>query len=237
MNPQPLSVPVILTGNAKPIASVTTGCHRSPEDMNHATPARFHELCRRAGVADELAGKAFADLASLYAEEHRKYHNMTHIDRMLGWLDATGGRNDSVELAIWFHDAVYDPLGKDNEAKSARFFTEHFGPSISSPLMADVERLILATDASRPRTGREDENLIIDIDLSILGASPADYAAYRVAIRSEYSAVPEGKFIAGRASILRRFLSQPIYTTGFFAKLEGQARMNIQDELESLENG
>jgi predicted metal-dependent HD superfamily phosphohydrolase len=204
--------------------------------MNHATPARFHELCRRVGVAEELAGKAFADLASLYAEEHRKYHNLSHIDRMLGWLDATGERNDSVELAIWFHDAVYDPLGKDNEAKSARYFTEHFGSSVSAPLKDDVERLILATDASRPRSGREDENLIIDIDLSILGASPEDYAAYRDAIRCEYAAVPEGKFIAGRAAILRRFLSQRIYTTGYFAKLEGQARMNILEEIESLES-
>lgn len=204
--------------------------------MNHATPERFHELCRRAGVADELAGKVFGDLASLYAEDHRKYHNMSHIDRMLGWLDATGEGIDSMELAIWFHDAVYDPLGKDNEARSARFFMEHFGSSVSAPLMHDVERLILATDASRPRSGREDENLIIDIDLSILGAPPAEYAAYRDAIRCEYSAVPEEKFIAGRAAILRRFLSQSIYTTGFFAKLEGQARMNIREEIESLES-
>jgi predicted metal-dependent HD superfamily phosphohydrolase len=203
--------------------------------MNHATPARFHELCRRAGVAEDLAGKVFADLASLYAEDHRKYHNISHIDRMLGWLDATGERNDSVELAIWFHDAVYDPLGKDNEALSARYFTDHLGSYVTASLNEDVERLILATDASRPRTGREDENLIIDIDLSILGASPKDYAAYRVAIRSEYSAVPEGKFTAGRAAILRRFLSQPIYSTGFFGQLESQARLNIQDELESLE--
>jgi len=205
--------------------------------MNHATPARFHELCRRAGVAADLAGKVFADLSSLYAEDHRKYHNMSHIDRMLGWLDATGEGIDSVELAIWFHDAIYDPLGKDNEALSARYFTDHLGSSVSSSLNEDVERLIMATDASRPRTGREDENLIIDIDLSILGASPKDYAAYRDAIRHEYSAVPEGKFTAGRAAILRRFLSQPIYSTGFFGQLESQARLNIQGELESLENG
>jgi predicted metal-dependent HD superfamily phosphohydrolase len=203
--------------------------------MNHATPSRFHELCRRVGVAGELAGKVFTDLANLYAEDHRKYHNMLHIDRMLGWLDAAGERNDSVELAIWFHDAVYDPFGGDNEAKSARYFTAHFGSSVSPSLKEDVERLISATDSTRPRSGREDENLIIDIDLSILGASPADYADYRDAIRCEYSAVPEVKFTAGRGSILRRFLSQRIYSTAFFEHLERQARANIQDELASLE--
>ncbi len=80
-------------------------------------------------------------------------------------------------------------------------------------------------------------NLISDIDLSILGASPEDYAAYRDAIRCEYSAVPEGKFTAGRLSILRRFLSQRIYTTAFFEQLEKQARLNIQEEIESLNAG
>ncbi len=205
--------------------------------MNHATPARFHDICRRVGVTEDLAGKVFTDLAMLYAEDHRKYHNMSHIDRMLGWLDATGESMNSVELAIWFHDAVYDPLGKDNEEKSARYFKDHLATSISVLLKGDVERLIFATDSTRPRTGREDENLIIDIDLSILGASPTDYAAYRHAIRHEYSAVPEEKFMAGRAAILRRFLSQPIYSTGLFEQLKSQARVNIQNELESLEAG
>lgn len=202
--------------------------------MNFATPTRFLEICRRIGVPDDIANSVFSELVHYYAEDHRKYHNLSHIDRMLGWLDATGQCMIPVELAIWFHDAIYNPLGKDNEKLSAGYFTEQLGPYISDQLANDVERLILATDASRLRTGNDDENLIIDIDLSILGASPEDYTAYRKSIRSEYSAVPETKFIAGRRSILNRFLSERIYTTASFEKLERQARLNIQHELELL---
>ena len=140
-----------------------------------------------------------------------------------------------MELAIWFHDVVYNPLGSHNEAKSAEYFRERLGSSVSEALADDVERLIMATDSTRPRSGRDDENLIIDIDLSILGASPGEYAEYREAIRSEYSAVPEEDFVIGRRKILQRFLSQRIYSTSYFERLEIQARVKIQNELEFLD--
>jgi len=139
-----------------------------------------------------------------------------------------------VEFATWFHDVVYNPLGSHNEAESARYFMEHFGSFINEPLADDVERLIMATDPTRSRTGRGDETLIIDIDLSILGASPEDYESYRAAIRYEYSAVPEVDFLAGRRSLLQSFLSRRIYSTRYFGQFEKQARVNIQDELKSL---
>ncbi len=204
------------------------------KEMYNATPTRFSGLSKRLGVADEISKNVFADLVSHYAEEHREYHNLLHIDRMLGWLGASGGNDDSIELAIWFHDVIYNPLGHHNEAKSAQYFKEHFGSFISNALVDDVERLIMATDARRLRTGMADENLIIDIDLSILGSSPEDYAAYRDAIRSEYSDVPEADFVVGRRAILERFLSQPIYSTEYFARLESQARVNMERELDNL---
>jgi predicted metal-dependent HD superfamily phosphohydrolase len=199
--------------------------------MEYATLPRFSELSQRVGVPDLTARKIFADLVSHYTEDHRKYHNLSHIDRMLGWLEAAGGRMDAVEFAIWFHDVVYQPLGSDNEAESARYFRDCLGSDLPGPFADAVARLILATDSARPRTGGDDENLIIDIDLSILGASPEHYAAYREAIRCEYSAVPEDQFIAGRSAILQRFLTQRIYSTDFFSRLEKQARLNIENEL------
>jgi len=204
--------------------------------MDYATPTRFSEICRRVGISDMSAGEIFADLEKRYHEDHRKYHNLSHIDRMLGWLDAASETNDSVELAIWFHDAVYDPLGSDNEAQSARYFRDYPGKFFPNSISEQVERLILATDPTQSRSRRADENLIVDIDLTILGASPDDYLAYRDAIRCEYSAVSEVKFVAGRRSILLSFLSQRIYSTDyFFERFERQARLNIQEELEVLE--
>lgn len=87
--------------------------------MNYATSRRFNELSLRVGVIEEIAERVFDGLMELYSEENRAYHNLLHIDRMLSWLDESGEASDAVELAIWFHDAIYDPQGSQNEAKSA----------------------------------------------------------------------------------------------------------------------
>ena len=202
--------------------------------MVQATPQRFLALSGRAGIPDGTAHCIFGELKDLYSEAHRSYHNLSHIDRMLGWLDASGGGSEAIELAIWFHDAIYNPRGAQNEAKSAQYFTDSLGSLIGGRLADDVVRLIMATEHTRPRSGRGDEMRIIDIDLSILGSPPGDYETYRSAVRSEYSFVPEADFVAGRRGILLGFLSQPIYATGFFTKLEQQARANITSELEGL---
>ena len=199
--------------------------------MNYATSRRFNELSLRVGVIEEIAERVFDGLMELYSEENRAYHNLLHIDRMLSWLDESGEASDAVELAIWFHDAIYDPWGSLNEAKSAQYFADHFGAHIDEALGAGVERLILATDPTRARSGQGDEDLIIDIDLSILGSSPKDYDIYRFSVRSEYSFVSDTDFSAGRSLILEGFLSQKIYATEFFSLLESKARSNLKREL------
>lgn len=202
--------------------------------MDHATSSRFRDLCRRAGVAGERAESAFRELIALYTEENRAYHNLSHIDRMLAWLDASGYQSDAVEFAIWFHDAIYEPLGSHNEAQSAQYFAAQIGSFVGGKLADDVERLVLATDPTRSRSGREDEDLIVDIDLSVLGSRPEAYQAYQTAVRREYFSVPDAEFSAGRRSILQSFLSHRIYATEFFCQLEEQARSNIKAELEAL---
>ncbi len=208
----------------------------SEKKMDQATRQRFTNLCKRLGIAADRVDGMFDDLTKHYSEGHRSYHNLSHINRMLAWLDASPGKGaETVELAIWYHDAIYEPMSGQNEVKSAQYFRDHLGTFIGDHLVEDVVRLILATDPTRSRTGRNDEDLIIDIDLSILGSAPDDYEAYRRAIRSEYSSVPEANFNAGRKSILQRFLSQRIYVTEFFASLEEQARLNMKNEIACLE--
>lgn len=203
--------------------------------MDYATLQRFATLCGRAGVTSERSRHVSDDLFGRYSEIHRTYHNLSHIDRMLSWFDASAQGTDDVELAIWFHDAIYEPLDSQNEAKSARYFRDCFGQFIEPQRVDDVERLIIATDPKRPRSGKNDENLLIDIDLSILGSTPADYEVYRLAVRSEYAVVSDADFTAGRRSILQRFLTGKIYATTYFAQLESQARSNIENELVNLE--
>jgi predicted metal-dependent HD superfamily phosphohydrolase len=83
--------------------------------------ARLREL-GRAGDAEKTA----ADLVARYREPHRAYHNLDHIADCLEKLELARSmlRDDdfkAVELALFWHDAVYDPRAADNEEKRTEF--------------------------------------------------------------------------------------------------------------------
>ena len=118
---------------------------------------------------------------------------------------------------------------------SADYFCEVARDHVEGRLVADVRRLILATDPSSPRTGKSDEDLIIDINLGILGASTSDYEAYCAAVRKEYSFVDDVSFARGRPAILKGFLAGRIYATREYAGLEQGARLNLASEIQKLE--
>jgi predicted metal-dependent HD superfamily phosphohydrolase len=113
---------------------------------------------------------------------------------------------------------------------------EMAGSFLEEELWANVRRLILATDPSSPRTGKADEDLIVDIDLRILGAPKPDYNAYCLAVRKEYSFVDDASFGRGRALILRRFFEGEIDATRSFKGLEQAARLNLEMEIRKLES-
>lgn len=73
------------------------------------------------------------------------------------------------------------------------------------------------------------EQVLVDIDLSILGASEERFAEYEQQIRSEYSFVPGWLFRRKRRSILKSFLGRNhIYSTPHFhSLLEIKARQNL----------
>lgn len=56
------------------------------------------------------------------SEPHRKYHTLRDLDECCEKLDevrALAQHPAEVELALWFHDAIYDVKRRDNEKKSA----------------------------------------------------------------------------------------------------------------------
>lgn len=65
-----------------------------------------------------------------------------------------------------------------------------------------------------------------DIDLAILGATPERFDQYEEQIRQEYIQVPWKMFCMGQATILRKFLEQPmLYDSPIFQqKFEQIAR-------------
>ncbi len=178
--------------------------------------------------------RPFLDLAARYSESHRAYHTLQHIEECLREFDASRHLAKdpvAVELAIWFHDAVYDTKAHDNEEKSAELVRALRLPADRE---ARIAAMILAT--KHAAIGDDpDVRLLTDIDLAILGAPPARFTEYESQIRQEYSWVPEMFFAAKRAEILRGFLARPrIYGSDFFRdRLEAKARENLSGTLKA----
>lgn len=188
----------------------------------------------------EPASDVFAALRDRYAEPHRAYHTARHIDECLMHLDLVREqcqRPAEIEIALWFHDAIYDPQATDNERRSAEWATRELeSAGAAQNLSASIESLILITQHNAIPVAH-DEQLLVDIDLSILGASRERFFEYEDQIRFEYSWVPDPIFRRERAKVLQHFLSRPsIYSTGSFReKLEVDARRNLAESIGRLE--
>lgn len=202
--------------------------------MDNTSLEKFSLLCRRLGFVESLARDAFTELTNRYGESHRAYHNLHHIGQMLGVFFTMSKSDDAMELAIWFHDAVYDPRRSDNEEQSAHCFFRLLGRDLPASMVEKVRRLILATDPRRPRSDSADENLLVDIDRRILASPSAEYEIYRLAIRREYGHVGDAEFVAGRTAFLKDCLTKPIFTTPEFQELEAKAKKNLRRELAGL---
>lgn len=199
---------------------------------------RWSRRCKRIGL-DESSGSGWAQLTDVYATPHRAYHSLEHVSDCLIQLDlweAEGIDRDSVEMAIWWHDAVYDSRAKDNEEQSAlrwRRYSE--SGRLSSGFSGEVERLIRATDHCVQASDGAGQ-LIQDIDFSILGRAPEVFDAYEQKIREEYSWVTETAYFEGRSEFLKNLMERErLYLTGFgFESFEIRARSNIERLLSIL---
>jgi predicted metal-dependent HD superfamily phosphohydrolase len=179
-----------------------------------------------------LAPEVEQVLAAAYGEPHRVYHGAAHIAEVLRWFDVVGdevGWRDAaaVYLAVVFHDAVYDPLRTDNEARSAELArTLAHAPARTTELILLTAR----HGVIDPATVDADAAHFLDCDTAILGAPPAEFDAYDAAIAAEYKHVPAALFRAGRGAFLAKLLARPhIFLTALFrARLERGARANLE---------
>ena len=173
------------------------------------------------------------ELLARYAEPGRKYHTRQHLHECLTGFArerASAARPGEVALALWFHDAVYDLQAHDNEARSADWARDALQAAGAPPEVAQrVHALVMATRHDA-QPSDPDAQLLVDIDLSILGAPPARFAEYERQIRAEYAHVPPALFEPRRREILGRFLSRdPLYLTpALRARCETQARTNLR---------
>lgn len=147
-------------------------------------------------------------------------------------------KSQVMEMALWFHDAVYDPQSTTNESDSADLAARCLTGAALAPAQVDqVRRLILCTQSHRPESSG-DEALIIDIDLSILGRPAGRFWEFERGIAFEYSWVPPVTYAQKRSEILAGFLARPtlFLTPPFQKRFEAAARSNLTEAIQRLKN-
>lgn len=175
----------------------------------------------------------FNQLIAAYSEPHRHYHTLQHLRECLHYLEAAehlAARPAEVALALWFHDAVYDVRRQDNEERSADWARQSMERAgIDAAIVARVHALIMATRHHHPGDD-PDAQLLVDVDLAILGAPAERFDESDAQIRREYAHVPEAEFRQGRCRVLRSFMDRTrLYVTDAFRDaLEPRARDNLQ---------
>lgn len=196
-----------------------------------------HFLAMWSGVGARGRGTAtFAELLDRYGEPWRRYHTRQHLLECLETLQSvpadqilSGVHLPEVQAALWFHDAVYELKGADNEALSAEIAKERLqAAGVASECIDRIASMVLATKHTATPSGAG-EQLLVDVDLSILGAPQERFAEYQRQIRDEYSFVPALVFKMKRREILKGFLDRPrIFSTPYFHdRLESTARRNL----------
>lgn len=175
-----------------------------------------------------------------YDKNNMAYHNWNHVLDCLN--EFKGVRNLIVnpkqfEIAILYHDAIYDTHAEDNEEKSAKLaYRDSIRLGFPRGFANNVSDLILFTKHDKIPENM-DGKIIVDVDLAILGADKEKFDEYEKNIREEYSWVlPREYYNKERSEILQSFLDRGhIYATDFFReKYEIQAIDNLKRSLNNL---
>lgn len=198
---------------------------------------RWHALM--GALKFKASSDCYDALVSAYSEKHRYYHTVKHIEAMLKHFDSVkdqAERPEELELAIWFHDAIYKPFSKRNELDSA-VWAKEFSLSNGYDLEGAerVSGLIMAT-LHNGEVSAKDQKLIVDIDLTILGSSPEIYEEFERNVRKEYKYVPSLIYRKKRKELLMSFLNRDsIYCSEYFnSRYEDLARVNIGKAIDRL---
>lgn len=180
-------------------------------------------------------------LRARYAELHRRYHDVAHLTAVLDHVDElveAGDDADTVRLAAWFHDAVYNPERDDNEEISAQL-AEGLLPAfkIVPEVVAEVARLVRLTATHDPAADDRHGAVLCDADLAVLASGPAAYTDYAVGVRLEYAFLDDQTFARGRRDVLRRLSERPsLFHTRKGRRLwEADARKNLATEIRLLD--
>ena len=179
----------------------------------------------------------FEPILNAYHSEDRHYHNWQHVEATFDALKLHGFDSPEAEIALMYHDVVYDTHAANNEAESAHWAERDLIKLGASAQTIELVTLaIQVTDHKSPITHPIQAQLA-DVDLSILGVNALAYRAYADAIRKEYSWVPERDYWMGRSTFLSRLLEKPTlyHTQECRDHYAATASINLRVEVAELE--
>lgn len=184
-----------------------------------------------------LPDRALAmELLDRWAEPRRRYHDPRHLEHCLDALTELGCADPLVELAVWFHDAIYEGRPGVDEEASARLAESRLAGRFAAGDVAEVARLVRLTAGHDVESGDQRGAYLCDADLAVLGAFAEGYASYCRDVRVEYAEVPLADFRRGRLRVIERLLAlDPLYRTDRARELWAvSAERNLTREADRL---
>ena len=203
-----------------------------------ASLQRWQAACEAVGARGDAG--VYRQLVSAWSARSRHYHSLTHLEACLRELEEARSviaEPAMVELALWFHDAIYRTYRRDNEERSAEWAEAALCKLGATPETgARISTYILATKHGQPSSSG-DAAYVVDIDLSILGEAPAVYDEFEQQVRREYWWVGRKRFARARLAVLDSFLARSsIYSTPLFKdRYEDSARDNLARAIDTLQ--
>lgn len=186
-------------------------------------------LLKRFDLSTAEAAVKTANVMEKWQEPHRYFHTLEHLDYILSSIENLKDINqwdefwvDSLTIAAYYHDIVYDPRSKFNEEQSAAFFMEHLGYIKGDEverIVRTVYSIIIESDISKkPLTGISQAFRKLDT-YSIYDASLVELIVYEDKIFKEYQFYSYDKYKEGRIKLLQELLRVAPNTTNHIYEL------------------
>ena len=181
-----------------------------------------------------------------YGAPGRSYHNLDHLVHGLSeigvWASNAGANMEAVALlkkAFWFHDAVYAAPAQalSNEEASARLW---LSAGLNDNDREAIACLIRLTEHAQQQAAAHPlRDVMLGVDLAILGQTEEVYDAYAESIRAEYLGLDDVSYRTGRKAVLQHFLASAergeLYADAYFADLyQVAAQRNLRREIATL---
>ena len=204
----------------------------------------WHLFAINNAIEPVISKALWQDIAVRYNESQRVYHSLQHIQQLFGQFEQIKQHLNEphiIALALFYHDVIYEPTCVNNELKSAEYAVEALSSYLTAEQCQYIYALIMMTashqiddiDKNLDKAKESDAAYLLDMDLSILGASWPEYEQYAQAVRQEYAHISNVNYHVGRISVLKGLLAHPtLYLTDYYyARLGKQARKNIEHEI------